>query len=129
LVIVNRCEYTDWQLINSDAIAQEIQQTPDLDKQRKLDRILSIAKTYIVMTHQIEQRAEQLIKKGFKIFDALHIACAESGNVDIFLTTDDRLLRRARGDTEITVDIENPVQWLMSIIQSEGETEDESSRN
>ncbi len=129
MAILNRCESDRWQLINSDAIAQEVGQTPDIDKQRKLERILSIAKIYIGMNDQIETKAKNLIKKGFKIFDALHIASAESGNANIFLTTDDRLLRRARGDADITVEIKNPVQWLMNIIQREGEMEDESSRN
>ena len=90
---------------------------------------MSIAKIYIGMNDQIETKAKNLIKKEFKIFDALHIASAESGNANIFLTTDDRLLRKARGDADITVEIKNPVQWLMNIIQREGEMEDESSRN
>jgi hypothetical protein len=31
----------------------------------------------------------------FMVFDALHLTCAESGGADVFLTTDDRLRRRA----------------------------------
>ncbi|CCI31850.1 hypothetical protein MICAI_2180007 [Microcystis sp. T1-4] len=33
---------------------------------------------------------------GFKFYDALHLAFAEAGGADIFLTTDDRLLRKAQ---------------------------------
>ncbi len=32
---------------------------------------------------------------GFRNFDALHIAFAESGGVDVFVTSDDRLLSLA----------------------------------
>ena len=47
--------------------------------------------------------------------DALHIACAESGNVDIFLTTDDGILRRAkRNSSNLYVQVENPYVWLQT---------------
>jgi predicted nucleic acid-binding protein len=38
---------------------------------------------------------------GFKLYDALHLAFAQSASVDIFLTTDDRLLRKARQYPEV----------------------------
>lgn len=33
---------------------------------------------------------------GVAHFDALHVACAMAGNSDVFVTTDDRLLKRLR---------------------------------
>jgi len=33
---------------------------------------------------------------NFKYHDALHLAFAEAGGADVFLTTDDRLLRKAK---------------------------------
>jgi predicted nucleic acid-binding protein len=57
---------------------------------------------------------------GFKELDALHIACAESGDSDIFLTTDDDLLRRAkRNSVQLCVRVENPYTWLQEIGQNE----------
>src|SRR6516225_200168 len=41
-------------------------------------------------------RAAKLQDLGFSPFDALHLACAERAEVDVFLTTDDGLLSRAR---------------------------------
>jgi hypothetical protein len=38
-------------------------------------------------------RAGFLEGLGFSTFDALHLACAESGAADVFLTTGDGLLR------------------------------------
>ena len=50
---------------------------------------------------------------GFKWFDALHIASAESGTADILLTTDDRFVRRAKRVFEqLHVRVENPHTWL-----------------
>jgi predicted nucleic acid-binding protein len=67
-------------------------------------------------------RTMELVPLGFKRFDALHIACAESGNVDVFLTTDDRLVKKAMAYQKILrVSVANPVIWLMNISIQEGE--------
>ncbi|WP_256875212.1 hypothetical protein [Nostoc sp. C052] len=53
---------------------------------------------------------------GFKNYDALHIACAEVGNADILLTTDDRMLRLvARCRNLLQVRVENPLHWVMKV--------------
>lgn len=41
---------------------------------------------------------------------------AEAGNADIFLTTDDRILRlAARSKNLLQVRVENPLQWVMEV--------------
>ena len=58
---------------------------------------------------------------GFKFYDALHLAFAEAGGADVFLTTDDRLLRKAQQYRDsINVTVENPVIWLMATLQEDG---------
>ncbi len=70
-----------------------------------------------------------LMQLGFKLYDALHLALAQSASVDIFLTTDDRLLRKAKQYPEIvTIPVENPVVWLMKLLQ-EDNTDHETSWN
>ncbi len=57
-------------------------------------------------------RAGQIEKQGFTPFDALHLASAERGGAEVFLTTDDGLLRRARrGLGQLHIRVENPVSW------------------
>lgn len=52
----------------------------------------------------------------FDAFDALHLACAERGAVDLFLTTDDRLLSRARRHkAALRVRVENPLSWYKEL--------------
>lgn len=124
LSILNRCESGQWELISSDIIVEEINQTPNWDKQKKLKRILEIATLQIPFQQNIEARARILTGIGFKVFDAFHIASAEAGNVSILLTTDDRLLRKAINYShKLKVTLANPVQWLMKFIQEEGEGE------
>ena len=61
-------------------------------------------------------RDQELEALGFKWFDALHLACAESSEVDVFLTTDNRLLRRAnRIGALLQVSAENPYVWLQEV--------------
>ncbi len=63
------------------------------------------------------ERARQLEKMGFGAFDATHLACAESGEADVFLTTDDRLLKTAkRHANQIQVKVRNPLDWLKEMI-------------
>lgn len=55
---------------------------------------------------------------GIKSYDALHIASAEQAGADVFLSTDDKLVRAARRQQESTkVEIENPLTWLQSVVQ------------
>ncbi len=54
--------------------------------------------------------------------DAVHIACAEEAQVDVFLTTDDRLIRKAQRLGKILrVRLANPVEWLMERMHRETE--------
>jgi len=63
------------------------------------------------------ERAAQLSSLGFGAMDAVHLACVESGAVDVFLTTDDRLLRLARRvRSALKVRVENPITWLRRVI-------------
>jgi len=47
--------------------------------------------------------------------DALHLACAVFGSCDYFLTTDDVLLKKARGLIEIK--ITKPAQFVTEVLQ------------
>jgi predicted nucleic acid-binding protein len=74
----------------------------------------------VVSSQGLEERAKALQKLGFSGYDAAHIASAERGHADVFLSTDDRLVKRAqRYFQNIQVAVENPVQWLMQSTQFE----------
>ncbi len=122
LDIVAACQANTWQLVSSTALESEIAKTPDLLRRQRVMASLKIAQTRIIVTVAMLERAKELVALGFKPFDALHLSCAESANVDIFLTTDDRLLRKASANqTSLNVTVANPVQWFMEISQLEGE--------
>jgi predicted nucleic acid-binding protein len=120
--IIQNCEDGKWILMNSDVIEFEVSQHSDSSKQEQVNSILSVANIYIQSSEDIELRAEELMKLNFKFQDALHLAFAEAGDADIFLTTDDRLLRKAKQyKNTLRIEIENPTIWLMNILQTEEE--------
>ncbi|ACK68248.1 conserved hypothetical protein [Rippkaea orientalis PCC 8801] len=114
LTIINYFQTEEWLLIGSIALDSEIEQTPDLEKKQQVKDLLTLAKTKISLTEVIEERTKMLVKLGFKSFDALHLAYAESAIVDVFLTTDDRLLNKATLNQSILkLSVKNPISWLM----------------
>jgi hypothetical protein len=63
-------------------------------------------------------RAETFSRFNIKPLDGQHIACAESGDADVFLTTDDRLLAAsARAGRALRVRVMNPIKWLEVILR------------
>jgi predicted nucleic acid-binding protein len=120
--IIQNCEDGKWILMNSDVIEFEVSQHSDSSKQQHVRSILSVASIYIRSSEDIELRAEELMKLNFKFQDALHLAFAKAGDADIFLTTDDRLLRKAKQYKKtLKIEVENPTIWLMNILQTEEE--------
>jgi predicted nucleic acid-binding protein len=80
--------------------------------------MLSGAHGTVALTDVASARAQELKAMGFRTYDALHLACAEQATVDIFLTTDDRVLRIAtRHTTQLQVRVANPLAWLLEVIQ------------
>ncbi|HDH96974.1 MAG TPA: PIN domain-containing protein [Proteobacteria bacterium] len=114
LAILGRCQDEGWILLGSEVIDLEISRIPDGERKQKVGLLSSIARLRVVVGDAVERRAVELERLGFKAFDALHIACAEAGGADVLLTTDDRLLRKARQNRgALKVRVENPVKWLM----------------
>ena len=108
-----------WSWISSKIVVDEVEQTPDLGKRIQVETWLNLAHQIVIVGAREISRGRQLESLGFKKQDALHIACAESSKADIFLTTDDRLLRRAqRYQTRLYIRVENPVTWLEEVTES-----------
>ncbi len=57
------------------------------------------------------------MKFSLKEFDAMHIACAEEGKADIFLTTDDEIIKKYNKNAgAFKVKIQNPLQWMAEVV-------------
>ena len=79
--------------------------------------LVDLASEFISINDEIHARAKKIQEFGIKTYDSLHIACAENGHADIFLTTDDRLIKAVkRNFNEIKIEVENPLLWLYKVI-------------
>jgi hypothetical protein len=102
-------------LISSDALEFELQRIIKVEGREQIFAFLGVAKIFVETTDNIEGRAESLCKLGFTLYDALHLAFAEDSDATVFLTTDDRLLRKAISYADnIKVRVSNPVTWLLT---------------
>ena len=98
---------------SSTALKAETGNNPDAERRYEVEVLLSLATITIPLDRQIILRAKELEAVGYGAFDALHLSTAEAGNVEVLLTTDDRLIRRpARAVGSPRVRVLNPVEWL-----------------
>jgi predicted nucleic acid-binding protein len=98
--------------VSSRVLEIEIGRNPDPERRDDVLALLGFVKEVIVPQFKDKARAEAIEQLGFGEFDAFHLACAEHAGADVFLTTDDDLLRRARRHAQaLRVRVENPVSW------------------
>jgi predicted nucleic acid-binding protein len=122
LSIYRKCRLGEWTLLTSEVIESELRQTPDTQRMELIMAALAIASDKAQLDSVTKQRAVELVKLGLKPFDAAHIASAEAIAADVFLTTDDRLIRKAtRYQTSLNVLVSNPVTWLLNLTPYEGD--------
>lgn len=111
-LILSRVEDGDFAWLTSEVVDYEIAQNPDTESALKIKLLAAQAGTKVIVGANETARANELEQLGFTGFDAMHLACAESGNADVFLTTDDKLLKRAaRLATKFDVRVANPLLW------------------
>ena len=118
--IISQINSGHWHWISSDVLVDEVEQIPDLDQRLQIRDLMADAHQTVSVEASERSRGKHLETLGFKELDALHIACAESGSVDVFLTTDDGLLRRAeRYNSQLYVRVENPYTWFQELAENE----------
>ena len=118
LAIIAAIQRGQCRLISSEAIDLEIDQTPDQERLERLRNSIPQTRTRVEFDNHAVTRARELEALGFPAMDALHLAAAEAAHADVFLTTDDRLLRRARrARKRLRVRVENPLIWLQTMVR------------
>lgn len=117
LAVLSHIEKGTWNWAGSEVLLDEIEQNPDLQKSNRAKLLAEFAQENIQINDEHINRAKELKKIGFQLFDALHIACAESAKVDVFLSTDDHLLKLSkRFSKRLSIRVENPLVWAQEMI-------------
>lgn len=115
LFILSKCRRRELELIGSEAIDFETGQITSEDKCRKVRLLAELAREHVVVNDEIEKLAREF-RSRLKIdfYDAVHLACAKKGKVNLFFTTDEKLLKKVWEKGKIIgVNVVHPVEWLM----------------
>ena len=112
------CKDSSWILIGSDIIALEISKNKDPIKMQKVTLLHEGATMQVKYNAHIKQRAEDFRNSGVKLFDSLHMASAEYAQADMFFTVDKQLLN-ASTRTDIKINVVNPLNFYMEVLNDE----------
>jgi len=116
--IVSHCERNIWILVTSSVVNYEISRTNDISRMEHIQNLCTIARKYVIMTEKDEQRAKYFQQNGIKPMDSFHLAVAESNRVDVFLTTDKKLINAANR-LGLKLIVANPIVWFMEVMDNE----------
>lgn len=106
-----------YDMVSSSVIEWGIFKHPDHLKRMEITKLLSLAKSYVVLKESMVDRSRNLESFGFKSVDALHLAVAEESNANCLLTTDDKLIKlAARLQSSLRIQVMYPVQWIWTQI-------------
>ncbi len=117
-IVLEKFQSGEWEWLGSEALFYELSQNPDMENRQRTFALARMTHRVVGLSETILQRAEKLQQAGFDVYDALHLTCAEAGGADVFLTTDDRVIRIAgkrKGLPALRVD--NPVRWLEEVLR------------
>jgi predicted nucleic acid-binding protein len=115
LTVLELVESGDLELLSSDALEFEIDQTPDADRKASAREMLELASKTIELIDEIEAHADSLTKAGVKPMDALHLASASWAKADFFCTCDDKLLKRSKRLKTLAVRVVSPLQLVAEV--------------
>jgi predicted nucleic acid-binding protein len=112
--IFERVENGSIQIVVSPAHRFENSRNPREDRRLATDLWLQKANRSVAATPDVDDRARLLAGLGFGPLDALHLAFAEKAEARWFVTTDDRLFKRAlEGRHQILVKVVRPDQFAL----------------
>ena len=113
LLLLERCLTGGWKQVSSTVALAEISRIMDEQRRERVEAFLPDDLDIWDITQKDVLRAAEFERWGFHPADALHLAAAEAIKAGVFLTCDDRLLRRAtRYGKRLNVRVANPVDLL-----------------
>ena len=115
-VIINKYYDNEFEIYTSDVLTFEINKIKDEIKRKKVLEVYNKLKlTNIKTSDEIIKRAYEIRKYNIKDMDSLHIAYAESFNIDYFITTD-KLLINASKRAGLKMKVMYPIEFVMEVI-------------
>lgn len=102
LRVLSRAHAGTIQLVNSSVIAFENARNPFPERKQFVQQVMQSAPIFQGYTEAAAQRAEELVDAcKLSLYDARHIAVAETAQVDFFLTCDYDLVKKYQGTLNV----------------------------
>ena len=116
LAVLSLSEAGVVRLVSSEILRYEVTCCPHPQRRAFGLGVLATAVADIRLTDVLEQRAIVLQGRGFAAMDALYLAAAETGDVDVLCTCDDRFLEKARTQTDLRVRVLSPLELAQELL-------------
>jgi len=84
---------------------------PLKERRSEIQRWEALADSFVVESPAILEMMQEIVSRGIKPLDALHIACAKDLECQYFLTVDKGILKRAQAI--INIQIMNPIDFII----------------
>jgi hypothetical protein len=119
LAIITRSLMNGDTILGSGTLGLEIAAIRNPEKRAKVADLCQVVTERIAHSESLEQRAKQLQLERLHVMDSFHVASAEIGQADIFLTVDDKLIKLCR-KIPLTVRVMNPLEYIEEVLEYEG---------
>lgn len=101
VVLQQKIKNAECELIWSSILDFECANNPFEEHRIAIMNWRNIAEIMVMIDSFALERASHLMACGITEFDALHVACSITGGAEVFVTTDDRLLKRLRAAGDV----------------------------
>jgi predicted nucleic acid-binding protein len=99
-LLIKLAEENKIEIVISEAHIYENSKMADPLRRTRVRNLFNLFHKYVIINSEVAQRAQEIGKFGFGPIDSIHIACAESGAVDFFVTCDDGLLKLGKRNSD-----------------------------
>jgi hypothetical protein len=113
IYLIEQIEKGRYDLACSEALVYENSKNPDNLRKEQISSYFDLAKDFITLKEPDFERARVLRTIGFLDMDALHIASAEKGRIDFFITCDDSIVNLYKRNVDnVKVEITNLLEFV-----------------
>lgn len=96
VLIQQKVKGAECDLVWSATLDFECSNNPYEEHRHAIHQWRNLAVSVIMADHSVVSRAVELARQGIGHYDALHVASAVAGKAELFVTTDDRLIKKMR---------------------------------
>ena len=123
LAVFEEIDLGEIKLVSSSVLVYENLMSPLVDRREYIATYLTLATTFVTTDTALLKRATEIGAQGIRPLDALHVASAERGGAEWFVTCDDRILRKARrGKVGARLIVGTPVEFVARRKKANGQT-------